>query len=74
MGTVMNLSKELKDKWIEALESGEYTQTIRKLKKENKHCCLGVLCELIPDINVEASQSAYTKLEKLLGENVVEKI
>ncbi len=39
--------KEWADKWIEALESGNYVQG-RGLLHTSKggHCCLGVLCEL----------------------------
>lgn len=38
--------KELIEKWIEALRSGEYKQTVGKLVRNNKYCCLGVLCEI----------------------------
>lgn len=37
----------LKVKWIEALRSGEYRQARRALRRGNKFCCLGVLCELM---------------------------
>jgi hypothetical protein len=40
------LNTEIADKWIIALESGEYTQGVGALKENNKYCCLGVLCEL----------------------------
>ena len=30
--------------WLEALESGEYTQTNRCLNDENGFCCLGLAC------------------------------
>jgi hypothetical protein len=33
-------------KWIEALESGEYEQTIGCLRDRKGFCCLGVLCDL----------------------------
>lgn len=42
--------KELIEKWLKALESGKYKQgdtyLIQKGRKENKYCCLGVLCEV----------------------------
>lgn len=33
-------------KWVEALRSGEYTQTKSHLQDEHGHCCLGVGCEV----------------------------
>ncbi len=42
--------RELQSKWLEALESGKYTQGRSFLKREEcgtlKYCCLGVLCEV----------------------------
>jgi hypothetical protein len=40
------MNQEIKQKWIEALRSGSYSQTKQQLKKENSFCCLGVLCDL----------------------------
>lgn len=40
----MNL--EVKAEWLEALRSGNYKQTTRKLKKDGGYCCLGVLCDV----------------------------
>lgn len=45
----MNL--EIKEKWIAALRSGDFTQGRGNLArintdKDNEYCCLGVLCEL----------------------------
>lgn len=40
------MSKPLIDRWIEALESGEYPQCKGGLHKDNGYCCLGVLVEL----------------------------
>lgn len=33
-------------KWVEALRSGEYKQGRGVLCKDNKYCCLGVLCKI----------------------------
>jgi len=41
------ITQEIKDKWLEALKSGNYTQTNGRLKKDNSHCCLGVLAEVL---------------------------
>jgi len=40
----MNL--QIKQKWVDALRSGEYQQTQERLRKEDGFCCLGVLCDL----------------------------
>jgi hypothetical protein len=36
-------TQELKDKWIEALRSGEYEQGRYCLYRDGSYCCLGVL-------------------------------
>jgi hypothetical protein len=33
--------------WIDALRSGNFTQTTGALKNLKGHCCLGVLCEAV---------------------------
>lgn len=40
------MKKEIKEKWIKALRSGEYKQGQYQLKSGNNFCCLGVLCDL----------------------------
>ncbi len=40
------MNKELKDKWINALRSGNYKQGLGRLKYNGEYCCLGVLCEI----------------------------
>lgn len=40
------MKKEIADRWIEALESGEYKQTTGALRNSKGFCCLGVLCDL----------------------------
>lgn len=41
------MNENIKNKWIEALRSGEYEQGTGQLKSlDNKYCCLGVLCEI----------------------------
>lgn len=32
--------------WVEALESGEYTQATEQLRVDDNFCCLGVACDL----------------------------
>ena len=41
------MNQDIKDKWINALRSGEYKQGTGALKNSNDaFCCLGVLCDL----------------------------
>jgi len=41
------MNPEVKKLWIEALRSGNYSQGKFSLRtKDDKYCCLGVLCEL----------------------------
>jgi hypothetical protein len=41
------MNTEIKEKWIEALKSGEYSQAQNTLRDGNCFCCLGVLCDVI---------------------------
>ena len=40
------MRKEVAEKWVKALRSGEFLQGKTQLRSENHYCCLGVLCEL----------------------------
>lgn len=41
------MKQEVKEKWLTALRSGEYTQGKGRLRSlDDKFCCLGVLCDL----------------------------
>lgn len=40
------MNKEIKEEWVKALRSGEYSQCKNYLKAGDYYCCLGVLCEL----------------------------
>lgn len=40
------MKKEIKDKWVAALRSGDYEQGKYKAKIGNKYCCLGVLIDV----------------------------
>jgi hypothetical protein len=57
---VPRMDPDLKKEWVEALRSGEYLQgkqylkTVARIaanKVEVLHCCLGVICELIPTVD-----------------------
>jgi hypothetical protein len=42
------MNPEIKAKWVAALRSGEYKQGHTYLRnRDNKFCCLGVLCDII---------------------------
>lgn len=53
------MNKEVKEKWVAALTSGEYKQGSHALKDNDRYCCLGVLCDLyakekaIPSFDVD---------------------
>jgi len=40
------MHKNIADKWVQALRSGDYKQGEKALKINGTHCCLGVLCDL----------------------------
>ena len=40
------MNPQVKEKWLNALRSGEYNQATGKLKTPQGFCCLGVLTEL----------------------------
>ncbi len=45
------MNQQIKQQWIEALRSGEYSQTQNQLKNHYGYCCLGVLCDLYSKAN-----------------------
>lgn len=40
------MNQQIKEKWLNALRSGEYQQTRGFLRTSEGFCCLGVLCDL----------------------------
>jgi len=40
------MNPEIKAQWVAALRSKDYKQTTQQLRRGNKFCCLGVLCNL----------------------------
>ena len=49
------LSRETLEAWVTALRSGKYEQGTGALYRDGKHCCLGVLMEVLG-----AERSAFT--------------
>lgn len=43
------MPKNIKDKWVAALRSGDYKQGREWLVVDDKYCCLGVLCDVVKD-------------------------
>jgi len=41
------MKKEIAERWVSALRSGEYKQGRLYLKSERGYCCLGVLCDIL---------------------------
>ena len=54
------MNKELKEKWLTALRSGEYKQGFNYLKKDDCHCALGVLCAIINDDWIAVDYKFFT--------------
>ena len=46
MSGYLKMDPEFKERWIDALESGEYEQGKGKLCRDGKFCCLGVAADV----------------------------
>lgn len=55
------MKKRIADQWIAALRSGEYKQTTRFLRKGDRFCCLGVLCNLHAQAHPEIAKRELDK-------------
>lgn len=44
------MDKDVKEDWLDALRSGEYDQTQGVLENKYGNCCLGVLCDILDDV------------------------
>lgn len=47
---IEDINDEAMDAWITALRSGDFKQTFGMLGNERGHCCLGVYCEINPNV------------------------
>ena|SRR5688572_11090021 len=47
------MNPEIKRQWLAALRSGKYEQITHRLAADGGFCCLGVLCEILPDNSKE---------------------
>ena len=62
----MKFTQEVKDKWVNALESGVYKKGTGKLRIGDKYCCIGVLVEIMDDIKINETG---TEFESTIGYN-----
>ncbi len=81
----MKLSSSKLERWIKALRSGRYKQATGALhKKNNKYCCLGVLCKLngikfktmrVTECDDNDNSEVYDEIKQdLLGEKLTDKL
>jgi hypothetical protein len=56
------MKKEIKAAWVKALRSGDYVQGTGTLAHEGKHCCLGVLAQVLADQFPETYAESGCKL------------
>lgn len=62
------LTKKDAQKWVNALRSGNYKQTIGKLQHEEGFCCLGVACAIfIPKDKLETEKLSEESIPNLIG-------
>jgi hypothetical protein len=55
------MNPQIKQKWVDALRSGDYQQGQCYLRTNSGFCCLGVLCDLyIKENNVEWEPPIYS--------------
>jgi hypothetical protein len=54
------MDANIKQKWVEALRSGEYKQAQYGLKRQGGFCCLGVLCDLHDNTKWENDEDGYS--------------
>jgi hypothetical protein len=50
------MNQKIKQEWCEELISGRYTQGCGNLCRDDKYCCLGVLCEIAIKHGVKISK------------------
>lgn len=63
------MDKELKEKWVKALRSGEYEQGKYFFEYHGSYCCLGVLCKITdaPTKSEDGLLDNWGHVDALLG-------
>lgn len=81
MAKEFKFTQEVKDNWLKALKSGEYTQTKARLCNEDKtaFCCIGVFADINEELNIDtphivAETNPYTVLKRIFGNTLFQKI
>jgi len=81
---MLQFTKEIKEKWLNALKSGEYKhgtkQLIFNFENVTTHCCLGVLAEIHPELSLnkfgdclyEGNHDGYQVFKDMFGSNNTE--
>jgi hypothetical protein len=54
------MRRDLMDRWLAALRGGQYKQGRKRLRTDDRYCCLGVLCEVSGDGTWEEDADAST--------------
>lgn len=65
------MNKQVKQRWIEALRSGEYQQTKSCLHNDQGFCCLGVLTDLYVKDHSQHSWVLYDDRYKMIDETAI---
>lgn len=61
------MDREWRDEWVRALRSGEFKQGRGQLRHAGRYCCLGVLCQLRPDIKWRGGDAIWGHGEEAGG-------
>jgi hypothetical protein len=85
----LKFTQEIKDAWLTALKSGEYIQGggVLRIVENNGHqtwhCCLGVLSEIHPDMEISSNgrncivngeDLVYVAFEQMFGKEKMEEL
>ena len=66
------MKKELKERWITALRSGDYVQSQGCLQDKYGWCCLGVLCNIVDGTKwIEPDEGGLEERDYDFGNEVV---
>ena len=57
----------VKKEWVKALRSGDFKQGRGALLKNEKYCCLGVLCEIAEDVGFDLEKRPNTRFPNLIN-------
>jgi hypothetical protein len=67
---------EWQEKWLTALESGDYKQRGDRLRLDDEYCCLGVACDLFDDTRWNDDRYRYDGIpgakEMMMPEDIVQ--